>query len=258
MTLRKIVLAGVCFLFAATTHAAAQSPEEKGRQVATAATQAADGFGDFKTGATLTSAGSERKLRLSVLETPGGGEKLLMAFDHPRDVKGTNFLSYTYLDKAPDQWLYLPALKRVKRIASRNQSGPFMGSELSYEDLPSREVTRYTHKHLRNEQLDGRDHFVVEENPGDPHSGYDRQVVWYDAGANRISRIDSYDRKNQLLKTATFSDYRQYQNKHWYPGKISVTNHQTKKTSDLNFSGFQFRTGLTDRDFSKAMLKRAR
>lgn len=255
MTARQILLAGFGLLVAATAQAAAQTPEEKGRQIAMAA---ADGFGDFKANATLTGPGPQKKLRLAVLETQGSGEKLLMTFDHPRDVKGTSFLSYTYLDKAPDQWLYLPALRRVKRIAATNQSGPFMGSELSYEDLLSREVTRHAHKHLRNEALDGRDHAVVEETPLDPKSGYRRQVVWYDAGANRVSRIDSYDRKNQHLKTATFSDYSQYQNKHWYPGKISVTNHLTGKTTELSLTGVQFRTGLTDRDFSKAMLKRAR
>ena len=67
-------------------------------------------------------------------------------------VKGVNILSHTKIFEPDDQWLFLPALKRVKRISSRNKSGPFMGSEFAYEDLVSREVEKYSYKFIKDEK----------------------------------------------------------------------------------------------------------
>ena len=116
-------------------------------------------------------------------------------FDKPRDVKGTAFLSFSHAVGADDQWLYLPALKRVKRIASRNKSGPFMGSEFAYEDLSSFEVEKYTYKFLRDETCEGGTCYVVEQYPVDKNSGYTRRVVWLDHNEYRVWKIDFYDRK---------------------------------------------------------------
>ena len=95
------------------------------------------------------------------------GDLSLVIFDTPADVKGTAFLSHTKKAGSDDQWLYLPALKRVKRIASSNQAGPFMGSEFAYEDISSQELEKYTYKYLRNEDYGGLDCFVVEYDPVD-------------------------------------------------------------------------------------------
>ena len=85
-----------------------------------------------------------RKMSMIILEKDGG-DKSLMTFVSPKDVKGTKFLSYSHINKDDDQWLYLPALKRVKRIASKNKSGSFMGSEFSYEDLSSFDADKYSY-----------------------------------------------------------------------------------------------------------------
>ena len=94
---------------------------------------------------------SVREIRMKVLEVADDGDKSLSIFDRPKDVKGTAFLSFSHTDGADDQWLYLPALKRVKRIASRNKSGPFMGSEFSFEDLASFEIAKYSYKFIKEE-----------------------------------------------------------------------------------------------------------
>ncbi len=73
---------------------------------------------------------SVREIRIKNLEMENDGDKSLTVFDKPRDVKGTAFLSFSHPVGADDQWLYLPALKRVKRIASRNKSGPLWGLSL--------------------------------------------------------------------------------------------------------------------------------
>ena len=168
------------------------------------------------------------------------------------------FLSFTHKSGPDDQWLYLPALKRVKRISSRNKSGPFMGSEFAYEDLSSQEVEKYTYKHLRDESFNDMDSFVIERDPADPNSGYTRQVVWIDKAEYRPQKIDYYDRKNSLLKTLTFGDYRQFLERYWRSHDMHMENHQTGKSTRLTWSDYKFKTGLTERDFDRNSLKRTR
>ncbi|MCH9021264.1 MAG: outer membrane lipoprotein-sorting protein [Planctomycetes bacterium] len=157
-----------------------------------------------------------------------------------------------------DQWLYLPALKRVKRISSNNKSGPFMGSEFAFEDLSSQEVEKYTYKYLRDENLNGMDSFILERYPVDKKSGYTRQVVWFDKAEYRPLKIVYYDRKNALLKTLEYDDYRQYIDKIWRAHSMSMVNHQTGKSTLLTWKDYKFRNGYTDRDFNKNSLKNAR
>lgn len=201
---------------------------------------------------------SERSLRISSLEVTDDGDKSLSVFDSPKDIKGTALLSYTHALEPDDQWLYLPALKRVKRIASANKSGPFVGSEFAYEDLTSQEVEKYTYKWLRDETLDGRETFVIEAYPAYENSGYTRQVVWLDKEMYHPVRIDYYDRKDALLKTLEASDWSRYLDQYWRPGRMNMVNHQTGKSTELLWSDYQFKTGLSDRDFDRATLKRTR
>lgn len=202
---------------------------------------------------------SRREIRSRTMEVEGDGDKAMSIFDAPGDVKGTAFLSFTHALTPDDQWLYLPALKRVKRIASRNKSGPFMGSEFAYEDLSSQEVEKYRYKYLRDEDLDGRASMVIERYPAYEHSGYTRQLVWVDKAIWRATKIEFYDRKNDLLKTLTFHDYKPYLEKPFYRAdRFEMENHQTGKSTTLLWSNYRFDTGLTDRDFDRNSLKRAR
>jgi outer membrane lipoprotein-sorting protein len=201
---------------------------------------------------------SLRNIRIRTLEVEGDGDKSLSIFDQPADVKGTAFLTHSHTSKPDDQCLYLPALKRVKRISSKNKSGPFMGSEFAYEDISSQEVDKYTYKYLRDEVLNGRETFVVEQYPTYKHSGYTRRIVWIDQERYVPLQVEFYDRKDARLKTLKTSDYQQYLGKYWRAGKMYMENHQTGKTTLLSWSDYKFRTGLTDADFRKNVLKRVR
>jgi outer membrane lipoprotein-sorting protein len=201
---------------------------------------------------------SERLLSISMLEIPEGGDKLLIVFDTPKAIKGTALLSVGHLVEPDDQWLYLPALSRVKKIASRNKSGPFLGSEFAFEDLASAEVEKYDYRYLRDEELDGVACFVVERVPRDEYSGYTRQVVWVDHDY-RVRKIDYYDRKESLLKTLAVSDFELYEDRFWKGRRMFMDNHESGKTTELQWSDFHFGVGLVDeRDFSTNSLKRAR
>ena len=201
---------------------------------------------------------STRQMRIRSMEQENDGDKSLTIFDSPNDVKGTAFLSFSHPTANDEQWLYLPALKRVKRISSRNKSGSFMGSEFSFEDLTSFEIEKYTYKYVGDETIDGFDCFMVEQYPVDKYSGYKRRVVWIDKAEYRTIKTDFYDRKNTLLKTLTLSDYSKYLDKHWRASKLEMVNHQSGKSTLLTWKDYQFKQGLNEKDFNKNALKRAR
>ncbi|WP_102798227.1 outer membrane lipoprotein-sorting protein [Bowmanella denitrificans] len=241
----------------------AQSAEEKGLAIAKERKSRDLGWQDSQADASMILRTAnrqeiERRMRLLTLEMQDDGDKGLTIFDQPADVKGTAFLNYSHAVEPDEQWMYLPALKRVKRIASKNKSGPFMGSEFAFEDLSSFEVEKFSYKYLRDEKCDDQDCFVVEQIPAYEHSGYTRLVTWLDKAHYRAHKVEFYDRKNSLLKTLTMHDYQLYLDKYWRPMKLSMQNHQTRKSTDLVTHELSFRTGLTEDDFSQAALKRAR
>ena len=241
----------------------AETAEEKGLAIAVEADKRDEGFGDSTANMTMElrnkqGDSSTRYIRIKTLEVIGDGDKSMSIFDEPADVKGTAFLTFSHAIKPDEQWLYLPALKRVKRINSKNKSGPFMGSEFAYEDIASQEIEKYTYKYLRDETLNGIDCFVIERYPAYEHSGYTRQVVWINKAEYRPEKVVFYDRKNSLLKTLAYDGYQQYLDKFWRADQMNMENHQTGKSTTLTWSDYQFRTGLEDRDFNKNSLKRAR
>jgi outer membrane lipoprotein-sorting protein len=239
------------------------SAPERGLAIALEADQRDSGFADTTVNLAmlLNLSGTEevrREMRQLTLEVEGDGDKSIMVFDRPRDLNGTAILTFTHKVGNDDQWLYLPALKRVKRISSADKSGPFMGSEFAYEDLSSQEVEKYTYTYLRDEAVEDEPCFVVERVPVDPKSGYTRQVTWVDQSEYRLRRVDYYDRKGELLKTMTLTGYTQYLDQYWRPAKMIMQNHQNGKGTTLIFEDYRFRTGLTDSDFNRSALSRIR
>jgi outer membrane lipoprotein-sorting protein len=243
--------------------ALAETPEAKGLAIAQEADRRDEGWGD--SAATMqmilrNRQGEEatREIRSRALEVKDDGDKSLIIFDQPKDVEGTALLTWSHKVEDDDRWLYLPALKRVKRIAGNNKSGPFMGSEFAFEDLGSQEVEKYTYKYLRDEELGGELCYVVERYPVDKSSGYTRQVMWIDQSEYRAQKIEFFDRKQSLLKTLEFKDYAQYLDQYWRPARMDMVNHQTGKSTTLLFRDYKFRNGYSDRDFDQASLKTAK
>lgn len=250
-------------LVAFSAAAFAQTAEEKGLAIAVEADKRDQGWSDQATTSKMilrNSQGDEstREIRGKALEVKGDGDKSLTIFDTPRDVKGTAFLSFTHTLKADEQWLYLPALKRVKRISSSNKSGPFMGSEFSYEDISSQEVEKYKYKFIKDDKLNGRDVFVIERFPQYKKSGYTKMVTWVDKEMYQPLKIEFYDRKKSLLKTLTQHEYKQHLNKYWRPSRLEMVNHQTGKSTTLIWKSYKFKNGFKSRDFDRNSLKRSR
>ncbi len=268
MIMKRLTTPSILCTFSALTFltspaAHAQTPAEKGLSIATAAKQSDAGWQDMQASMQMVLRNSEgqeslREIRIKALEQPDDGDKNLTLFDKPLDVKGTAFLSFSHAVGPDDQWLYLPALKRVKRIASRNKSGPFMGSEFSFEDMSSFEVNKYTYKYIQDSPCSLGNCYVVEQYPVDQYSGYTKRITWVDTQEYRLDKIEFYDRKDALLKTLVYDNYQVYLDQHWRPHTMKMINHQTGKSTDLIWDNYQFQTGLSDSDFNQNALKRAR
>jgi len=263
-----IALMGLLSLGTLSTASHAElSPEDRGLEIAEEADKRDRGWKDSQASVKMILINKNgdqtvRDMRMMALEVRMDGDKSLTIFDDPRDVRGTALLTYSHKLEGDDQWLFLPALKRVKRIASGNKSGPFMGSEFAFEDLTSQELEKYTYKYLRDEPCPEPYQslmcFVTESYPADKDSGYTKQVTWVDQQEYRSFKVDFYDRKDSLLKTLSISDYRQYLNKFWRGHKSLMVNHQTGKSTILKIEKIDFKTGLGENDFTQNSLKRAR
>jgi uncharacterized protein len=234
--------------------------QNKGLEIAQKAKNADAGFISYEveTKMVLTNKNGQSTTNLlsnKTLEVKGDGEKSLISFNSPKDVSGTKTLTYTHRSAEDDQWIYLPSVARVKRLASANKSGPFMGSEFAFEDLTSFEVEKFEHKFLK-ETVDGNKLAVVELTPKDPKSGYSKKITYYNLDKNyRVEKVEYFDRKGAPLKTLTFEGYKLYLNKYWKADKLSMVNLQNGKKTDLIFSGYQFQTGLSVNDLTEESLK---
>ncbi len=240
-----------------------KTAEQKGLEIAIEMEKRDRGWGDVSSSISMylknrKGAVSERSLEIKTLEIEGDGDKSLSVFHEPRDVKGTAFLSFSHALKPDQQWLFLPALKRVKRISSSNKSGPFLGSEIAFEDMASFEIEKFKYEFLREEELDGEPCYVVKFYPQYKHSGYTHQEAWIHKNEYRPEKTDFYDRKGDLLKTLRFSGYQKYLDKFWRADSFEVVNHQTGKSTQLLWKNYVFNSGLSEKDFTQNALKRAR
>lgn len=241
----------------------AETAAEKGRAIAEEGDRRNQGWEDGEVQAVMilrNKQGEEsvRQMRVRSLEIQNDGDMGIVVFDEPKDVAGTALLTHAHEVGNDDQWLYLPALKRVKRIASGNRSGPFMGSEFSYEDLSSQTIDKYTYNYLRDEPCPAHPEqmcFVSERMPKDEDSGYTKQVAWVDQEEYRVWKVEYYDRKESLLKTMTIEDFDQYLGQYWRPTVVEMLNHQTGKSTTMKWSNYEFKVGFSDRDFDKDSLK---
>lgn len=260
MKINQIILTWVCYVLITGTSLAQDT--NKGLEIAKTAAKVDEGFVSSRVNLTMTLTNkhgqtSSREMSTETLELIEDGDKSLIVFNSPRDVKGTSTLTYTHKEGSDDQWLFLPSIQRVKRISSDNKSGPFMGSEFAYEDLSSQEVEKYSYEYISDGQLNGVSTYIVERYPVDPKSGYTKQKVWYNQDNYRLEKVEFYDRKDALLKTLTYVDYKVYKIKHWRAGKFNMVNHQTGKSTLLEFQDYDFGVNLNETHFTQNSLKRA-
>ena len=258
-----IVIAGLAAVgMTASSSVVAQGAEDKGLAIARETDARDAGFGNWVATASMIlrdKQGGEavRTFRMMTLEQKDDGDRTVAVFDKPADLAGSAVLTYAHALVPDDQWLYLPEIKRVKRISSQNKAALFMGSEFAYEDLSSWEVKKYRYKYLRDETLDGRDCFVVENVPAYADSAYSKQIEWVDKEIYHPRRLDYYDRQGRLLKTLTFAGYQQYLGKHWRASEQLMQNHQTGKATQVLWGPYKFKSDIHESEFTPQGLARS-
>ena len=256
-------------MLAAPSPATAQTAEAKGLAIAQEVERRDLGWGDFTNDGEMIlrdSRGNEtrRVWRGMNLERPasaGEGDWSVIVFSSPRDISGTATLTQAKIEPADDdQWLFLPAVKRVKRISSSNRTGKFVGSEFSFEDLGSQEVEDNTYKWLRDEpcpaSAGGLTCHVVEGYPKNAKSGYSKRISWVDTTNYNGHKVEFYNRRGDLEKTLTSSGYQQYAGKFWRPARLDMQNVQTGKSTTLLQTNYSFGTGMSEGDFNAQRLPR--
>lgn len=252
------LLAALCTVVLSPSLALADA---KGLKIATRSDNIDNGFRDSVVTANmiLTNAAgrtSKRKMTLVTLERTSSkvGDKSISVFQSPKDIKGIAVLSHAKLKKNDDQWIYLPAAKRVKRISSSNKSGPFVGSEFAYEDITAQEVGKFSYTFMKTEKCSGGTCDVVTRVPLYKNSGYSKQITWIGQKNALVHRIDFYNRSGSLAKRLTYTGYKRYSG-FYRPSKMTMVNLRNKKKTVLSFSNYKFKTGLSDRDFRSGGLK---
>jgi len=245
------------------------SAQDIGREIARERDSRDAGFGNYAVEGEMIlrdTGGNEsvREFTQRVLENPqsNAGDFSTILFHSPRDIAGTANLTHSNILDPDDQWLYLPAVRRTRRIASTNRSGAFVGSEFAYEDLASRELGKFDYEFIREddcgENLPGAQCLVVRNVPLYDNSGYSYQDAYIDVEEFRPIRIDYYDRAGALLKTLTYHGYQEYLDQYWRADRLSVLNHQTGRSTDLVFENYDFSVSLDSGDFESDRLQRLR
>lgn len=258
----KSCLAAFCIL-GLSLPGAAQTPEERGFSIAERADRSDAGFGTSRVELTMTLADpsgrtTSRKLRIDTLEKygEGNGDRSVTVFHSPADVQGTALLTHSRVTASDDQWLYLPALRRVKRISSSNKSGPFVGSEFAFEDIAGQELGKYNYRYLETVTENGLEMDVVECIPAYQRSGYSKIDCYFDTEIFQARKLVFYDRGGQRLKTLILDEYREYEGRFWRPHLHTMTNHITGKQTVLEMGDYSFGVGLSARDFEPGALER--
>lgn len=191
----------------------------------------------------------------------GRDERLTLYFTGPTDVRGVAFQSVNYDEtggREDDQWLYLPAFRQIRRIATADKRGAFMGSEFRFVDMERLRVTDYTQTLIGEEKIDGRNAYVIERKPSSDavinKTGYYRTVVWVDRESHVVLKQTYYDIKGVLFKALVVKKLEKVQGI-WTVMQTDMQDLITKKSSSLVFSNVKYNVGLDDDMFKPTVLK---
>jgi len=187
----------------------------------------------------------------------GKEEKSIMFFLSPADVKNTSFMNWSYDDpgKDDDQWIYLPALRKVKRISSDSKDDYFMGSDFTYDDLGDRHPDEDVHKLLREETIDGKPCYVVESVSKDQDYMYSKTITWVIKDVWIGLKKEFYDEDGDLLKVLKVKKYEKIKD-YWVISNTEMKNIQDDHTTKMKLSNIQVDIGVDDMKFTERNMTR--
>ncbi len=205
----------------------------------------------------------ERKnTTLLKLQANGIDSKLLVKFSTPTDIKGTGFLQVEHSDSDDDLWLYLPALKKSRRLVANNKKDSFLGSDFSYGDISLPKVDQYQHTLLRTESLDDHPCYVIESVPSNDtvkaNSGYSKKLTWVRTDNFLEAKVEYYDISGRLLKTQRITQHQLVEpaTARWFALRREMTNHQTAHQTVLHFDKVEAGVAAPDDQFTTRYVER--
>jgi hypothetical protein len=205
----------------------------------------------------------ERVLAITALRGEGGrGDKTLVRFTYPNDIRGTSFLVWEHADAADERFLYLPALGRVRRIAGQEKQESFAGSDLSYEDIGGRDVADYTYAFTSETASwtapDGSRHaaWALESRARDKDAEFPRSVSIVLKDQLVSVHADIFNRRDERAKVF---DVRRLERVDgiWSALDLVVSNERDKTRTELTTTSLRYNVGLTEDDFSRRQLEQA-
>jgi len=207
----------------------------------------------------LISKGGKERVRetVSISKDVPGGEKTISTFLKPADVEGTSFLQYTYdeIGKDDDQWLYLPSLKKVKRITASSKGDYFMGTEFTYDDMGDRKPEEDEHKLVGTEKINSRECYKILSVPKEEDYMYSKKIVWIDKETYLPLKVEFYDEDEELLKIMTASKPEMTDNI-WFTREYEMKNVQKGRATIIKTTNIQFNLPVDDNMFTERMLKK--
>lgn len=194
-----------------------------------------------------------------------GERKSMIVFQSPTNVKGTGFLSFDYHDnsKDDDQWLYLPALKKTRRISASNRGDYFLGTDFTYEDIKlgsKMSVHDYNGNTIKTEVIDGKKCYLIESKPKNDkikkELGYSKVQTWVDSEIWMVRKAKYWDEAGNLLKTSNVSSIQKIDGI-WTIQKLEAVNHKTGHKTTITFSNVDYKTSVEDDLFTEESLMRS-
>ncbi|HKS07659.1 MAG TPA: outer membrane lipoprotein-sorting protein [Gemmatimonadaceae bacterium] len=213
----------------------------------------------------ITDKGQRRERRTSSavkLQPNGVDSKLLVTFSAPADIRGTGFLQVEHSEGDDDLWIYLPALKKSRRLVANNKRDSFVGSDFAYGDISLPKVEKYNHKLLKTEEVDGTATYVVESTPATPQelsgSGYSKKITWVRADNYLEVKVEYYDLANRLFKTQRLTKHEAVdaQKGKWFPREREMVNHQTGHRTTFSVDKLESGVALSDEMFTTRYIER--
>lgn len=257
--LRGLALLGV--LWASTASNGAQVSEPTGEEIARRSLEAFYYAGnDMRARISMklvNSEGNVRSRELTMLRLnlgrAGGDQRYYLYFHAPADVKGATFMVWKYPAKEDDRWIFIPAVKAVRRIAADDKRSSFVGSDFTYEDVSGRDLDEETHALLRKEDFGGRPAYVLESRPKTPLD-YVRRVSWIDRERWVPLKEEYYNARNELIRVFTADSVKQA-GKHWTVTARVMRNLQTGHRTEVAFQEVEYGVGLSQEVFTERYLR---
>jgi outer membrane lipoprotein-sorting protein len=213
---------------------------------------------------TLINAGGGQRKRQLIFTTKtddADNRKMLIRFLAPADIAGTGFLSIEFSDRDDDRWLYLPALRKGRRIAGSDKTDKFVGSDFTYEDLDSENLEAHDYRLVGSEAVEEFEAWVVEAVATDPtkmeETGYSKRELWISKEHNLIVRAKYYNKEGAYVKVFTAGDIRQVPgSEQWRAYHMEMAGIQKGSKTVLEVSEYEIDQGVQDKYFSERYLKR--